>query len=236
MGLGCKASKHTSIAVTKDVNCQKLNDQLCRQNNSLESDMVRCPDSICVIRLKDPSLVLIHSLFGSGPGNGNYLNLIRIKFDTSYFTDTLYWTNADDLYRMDKLIYDDSLDWFSFVEEGGGTNHYSETQFVIRIANDRFVELLNFPLFVSDVDPEVTPMTFNSVKSTLLTVAKDRIVMRSIFESGIIENEQAQSLFSKVDTVTFDYSISSQQFIWKSSTNADFQKIWIQGLDYQFLR
>ena len=71
MGLGCNASKHTSIAVTKDVNCQKLNGQLCRQNNSLESDMVRCPDSICVIRLKDPSLVLIHSLFGSGPGNGN---------------------------------------------------------------------------------------------------------------------------------------------------------------------
>jgi len=210
----------------KPIDMEYVKKQLCYQHVFDENDTIRCPDSIWFVQLKDPSLYLTQSYYGSGYGNGIWVNLIRLKQHSYSILDSLFWYNADDLFKPENIEYRDFLDCFSYVEEGGGSNHYSETKHFVRIEDNRFIELISIPQYVSDMDPEATPMTYTSLKTTEIEVTKKRMVLKAIVETGIEKNGKTIPLRTKEDRVTFDYSTTLKKFIWKHSTNMEFKELW----------
>lgn len=219
----------------KPIDLEYVKKRLCYQAVFDENDTIRCPDSIWVIQLKNPSLYLTQSYYGSGYGNGIWVNLIQLKQYSYTILDSLFWYNADDLFKPENIEYTDSLNWFYYIEEGGGTNHYSETKHIVRIEGNKFIELISIPQYVSDMDPEVTPMTYTSLKTTEIEVTKKRIVLKAIIESGIEKNGKTTPLKTKEDRVTFDYSNSLKKFSWKSSTNMEFNELWTEKKMYNAL-
>ncbi len=219
-------NKTDSNVDKKPINIEFVKEQLCYQNIFNKGDSIRCPDSTWTIQLKDTSLYLTQSYYGSGYGNGIWVNLIKLETYSYKILDSLFWCNADDLYKPENIKYNDSLNWFDYVEEGGGTNHYSETKYLVRVENNRLIELISIPLYVSDMNPEVSPMTYTSLKTTPIEMTQKRIILKVRFEAGVVKNDKSKPSRTKDDIATFEYSDSSKSFIWIKSSNMDFKDIW----------
>lgn len=219
----------------KPIDLEYVKTQLCYQNIFCKEDTIRCPDSIWTVQLKDTSLYLTQSYYGSGYGNGIWVNLIRLEKYSYSILDSIFWCNADDMFKPENIDYNDSLNWFCYIEEGGGTNHYSETKYLIRAENNQLTELISIPLYVSDMDPEVSPVTYTSLKTTEIEVTQQRIVLKARFEAGVEKNGKLKPLRIKEDVATFEYSDSSNSYIWKNSTNMTFKELWTGKNGYDWL-
>lgn len=203
------------------------------EQNSTNFDNLNSPDSISIVKLEMENLFLTQSFYGSGKHIN--INLIWVDSISIKNLDTLYCFWADDLFSPFKIYYNDTLNWFTYIDEGSGTNHYSETNNFIRIENKRFNNLLSIQKYVSDINPEESPWTYTSLKTTEIVLTQKTIVVKARFESGRIEKDESNPIVIKEDIATFEFSDLCKCFNWSKSTNKEFEKFWKGEIDYSEL-
>lgn len=225
-------NKSNSLSNNESIDIDYVKKMLCNQINTNFNNLER-PDSIWITKIKNENLYLTQSYFGSG--NPILVNLFWVDSISYKIMDSLFYFWADDLFSPSNIIYNDTLNWFFYIEEGSGTNHYSETKQFIRIENNRFYNLIKLPKYVSDINPEENPLTYFSFETEEIKLSQKKIVIKAKFESGIIENGESKPHITKEDIATFEYSKSCKCFIWSKSTNNDFEKFWKGEIDYSSL-
>jgi len=128
------------------------------------------------------------------------------------------------------------------LERGDGTNHFSETAHWIRIEDQRLNVLLTLPLYVSDINPESTPMQFQEFKLDVLEVSQTRIVVKAEMAYGIIfepegdvepdEEDSIEITNHAEDIAVFVFDRSKKRFFWHSSSNPLFIPFWRDDVMY----
>jgi hypothetical protein len=212
---------------------EHLKKHLCYQY-LLNDECIRCPDSIWTIKLKE-SLYLTQSFYGSGYGNGILLNLVHLEKTTIKILDSLFFNWDNDMIEPEKIKYFDSLNWYSYFELSGGTNYHSIDYNIITIEDKKFHTLLTIPKYSSVIDTEETPWTYNSIEVTEIKTTLEEIIFKAKFESGIIINDISKPLRTKEDIVEFEYSDTCKCFLWKKSTNYEFENFWKENYDFNKL-
>lgn len=217
------------------IDIEFVKNQMCYNYIFFEEDTIRCPDSVWTVQLKDTSLFILQSYYGSGYGNGIYLHLIRLEQYSYTLLDSIFCYWADDLFTPSNILYNDSLDFFYYIDEGSGTNHHSKTKHLIRVEDNKFVELLSIPLYVSDIDFEAESPYCTSLATSEVEISKQKLVIRAEFEFNNLINDKFITTIRKVDIATFEYSELKKRYVWIKSTNKDFINFWTDKIFYSDL-
>ena len=221
----CYACNGTDKTITDNDTIEDVKKQFL----FFEWDSIRPPDSIHVIKLELEGLYLRQSFYGTGYGNGILINLVEKKENEFNILDEIlcYW--EDYLFTPKKIEYDNNNDWFIYIDEGSGTGHYSEHTHIVRVFNNKLIELFHFPNYSSDIliEMDIQPQVWVSIKTNIDEANKKRIILNSVYEVGII-NDKDESVANKQikDKSVFLFYDSCNCFIWQKSSNPKFEKVW----------
>lgn len=181
-----------------------------------------CPDSIHVVRLKNSNLYIFQD-FGDVL---NRIRLIRLEPNTFVILDSIQTFQDDDFFKQVKIHYDYKNDWFVYFDSGSGTGDLSKHEIIVRVENNHFSSLFSYTknMSVIDVESDHDKLPYVQIEQTELVMNKKRIILKTDFESGIIDFKKGKEQMT--DTVLFEFSSPLNVFVWKSSTNSKMKERW----------
>ena len=208
-----------------------IDDETIEKNIYHEWDSIRPPDSVHIIKLEQEGLFLRQSFHGSY--DGVLINLIEKKENEFHILDEIHCYWHSDLFTPKKIEYDNHNDWFIYICEGSGTGHYSEHTHIVRVSDNKLIELFYFAKYSSDIDPEEQPYVWVSIKTDIKEINKERIILNSVYEVGIINEEDVCVTNKQIkDESIFLFSDSCNRFVWQKSSNPKFEKVWNKMVSY----
>lgn len=209
------------VSNKKDFSFSNLKNVLATCNRNFDINWSdKLSDSIRLVKLKNNKF-LLQNFNGDGC---IYIYLIRNNLFDFQILDSLFFYWGEYPYEPIKISYNDTFDWFDFVENGDGTNLYGRSNSLFRVVNDTILQIHSIHTYFSIINPEENPWTFVSFKSNKLFVSKEKIIYHAVYEDGIVINDSCITKRTLSDTLTYLYFDSCFCFV-NSKVNATFKKV-----------
>lgn len=178
-------------------------------------------DSIHFVRLKDSDLYITQD-FGAV---ANRIRLIKLYPDKFVVLDSLL-AYQEDQSKLEKVKYNYKNDWFVCPESGEGTGDYSYILKLVRVENNHFSTLFCYSKFASFLDVEALPneIPYSQVEMKEIEMTKNRIILQTDFDSGIVDSKLNKVKMSEL--ATFEFSKAKNCFLWKKSTNKKMKELF----------
>lgn len=209
----CSASKTPEKARIPLINMKQVKDSLSKWDEIPA-------DSIYVVKLKEQGLYLTQG-FGRVD---NMIRLVKLYSDRFIVLDSILTFREDDSFGGKKIRYDHKNDWFISEGVGTGSSDVSFSKDLIRVENNRFKHLFSYTKYFYFADPEVIPVTHETVEVKELEMNKKQIVLLTSYQ---MEYESSSGIHPEFkDTVTFEFSKPQNCFVKKRFTAEAMQEKW----------